>query len=155
MLIRVRHSIDPRAKIPIPLDLLLKGHRTLRHILALLHRIPLLNLARPLLQRRPLTQVKRERNSSTPNPRIAGNVSDSILRTSQVGTLRETGLEDRIEALGLIHVPLDAVVRACAGGDTEVVGLALIRVSSSSGSYGDWRRARSYLASAQGLPSGT
>lgn len=132
MLIRIGHTINPRTSIPIPLNLLFRCSLSLGHVHAHLDSVALLNLRSPLLQRRKLGQVDLQGIGRGPDPREVGDVGDGVLRTGQERALLETRLEDRVQPLGLVYVPLDAVVGAGAGKETEVVGLAFIEGTLSA-----------------------
>ena len=124
MFIRVIHSQNPRPSIPVPFLHLLRRHIPLRHIRALNDRLALANLLRPLLHRGELTQVDLQRCRARSHPRVIRNVGNSVLTPGQERAVLEPRLEHSIQPLRLVDVPLDAVVRARAREEGEVVCLA-------------------------------
>lgn len=125
MLIRITHPINPRPGIPKELIPILLRPPRIRHISPLHHRRPAPNLIRPLLQRGELGQINLQRARRTTHPRVIRYIGNGILRAGEVSAFLQSGLEDGVETLCLVDVPLDTVVGACAGEEAEVVCLAL------------------------------
>jgi len=124
VLIRASHAVNSSPSIAEKLIPLLLSPASRRHIRTLLHSRPLPDLIGPLLQGRELGQVNLQCTRCTTDPRVVRNVSNGVLGSRQVGALLQTRLENRVQALGFVDVPLDAIVGADSGKEAEVVCLA-------------------------------
>lgn len=124
MLIGSSHRINLGPAIPENLSLLLRSPSRVRNIQPPLNSSTLINLIDPLLQSGELGQINFQGNRRTANPRETRNIGNSILLTREVRALVQPRLEDRVETFCLIDKPLNSVVGARVGEETEMVRLS-------------------------------
>ena len=153
MLVRSCHGIDLGPEIPEDFSLLLRSH-SMGNIYPLLNSSTLINLLDPLLHSGELRQVNLQGNRSTTNPRETRNIGNSILLTRQVRAFLQPRLENRVETPRLVDIPLNSVIRARIGEQTEMVRLSCLVLERDQITRMRWIIC-TYLAWARVQPSGT
>lgn len=124
MLIRSCHGVNLGPEIPEVFGLLLRSPSRMGNIYPFLNSTTLINLFDPLLQSGELGQVNPQGDKSTTNPRETRNIGNGILLTRQVRAFLQPRLEHRVETPRLVDIPLNSVIGACIGEETEMVCLS-------------------------------
>lgn len=126
MLVRSCHGINLGPEIPEYFSLLLRSGSRMGNIYTPLNSSTLINLLDPLLQSGELRQVDLQGNMSTTNPRETRNIGNGILLTRQVRAFLQPRLENRVETPRLVDIPLNSVIGARIGEETEMVRLSCL-----------------------------
>lgn len=101
------------------------------NIYTLLNSSTPINLLDPLLQSGELRQVNLQGDRSTTNPRETRNIGNGILLTGQVRAFLQPRLENRVETPCFVDIPLNSVIGARIGEETEMVRLSCLVLERS------------------------